>query len=176
MDRVVQNFDVDDEERLERVAAIDVAKASGNVCVRLPGGGRRVTKLWDVPSTTTAILTLADELVGMGVGRTVMESTSDYWRPFFYLLEVTLPRFADHSLRADVPGRESSCHSCPRQSGMSKELQVRRPSVPIVFTETRQLAEEWTYRYFAADHTWASTELALAERIGSGSVTPATSS
>jgi hypothetical protein len=55
------------------------------------------------------------------------------------------------------------------------ELQIRWPSVPIVFVETRQLAEEWTYRYLAAAHAWASTELALAERIGGDSATPATS-
>jgi hypothetical protein len=55
------------------------------------------------------------------------------------------------------------------------ELQIRWPSVPIVFAETRQLAEEWTYRYLAAAHAWASTELALAERIGGDSATPATS-
>lgn len=35
----------------------------------------------------------------------------------------------------------------------------------IVFCETRQLAEEWTYRYLAAAHTWASTEAAAIARI-----------
>ena len=30
------------------------------------------------------------------------------------------------------------------------EVQIRWPSVPIVFCETRPLAEEWTYRYLAA--------------------------
>jgi len=30
--------------------------------------------------------------------------------------------------------------------------------VPIVFCETRQLAEEWTYRFLAAAHAWAETE------------------
>jgi ERCC4-type nuclease len=30
------------------------------------------------------------------------------------------------------------------------EVQVRWPSVPIVFCETRPLAEEWTYRFLAA--------------------------
>ena len=108
MDQVMQNLDVDDdEERLERVAAIDVAKASGKVCVRLPGGRRRITKLWDVPSTTTAILTLADELVGMGVERTVMESTSDYWRPFFYVLEASglAVWLVDARAVKQVPGR-----------------------------------------------------------------------
>ena len=53
------------------------------------------------------------------------------------------------------------------------ELQVRWPNVPIVFCETRQLAEEWTYRYLAAAHAWASTELALADRSGGDSVNPA---
>jgi hypothetical protein len=45
-------------------------------------------------------------------------------------------------------------------------LQVRWPGVPIVFCETRQLAEEWTYRYLAAAHGWAVTETAVADRIG----------
>ncbi len=30
------------------------------------------------------------------------------------------------------------------------ELQVRWPAVPLVFCETRKLAEEWTYRYLGA--------------------------
>jgi hypothetical protein len=44
------------------------------------------------------------------------------------------------------------------------ELQVRWPGVPIVFCETRQLAEEWTYRYLAAAYAWTSTEVALLSR------------
>ena len=46
------------------------------------------------------------------------------------------------------------------------ECQVRWPNVPIVFCETRSLAEEWTYRYLAAAHAWATTEPAAIERIG----------
>lgn len=45
------------------------------------------------------------------------------------------------------------------------ELQVRYPNVPIVFCETRPLAEEWTYRYLAAARVWAETETAAVERI-----------
>jgi hypothetical protein len=51
------------------------------------------------------------------------------------------------------------------------ELQVRWPGAPIVFCETRQLAEEWTYRYLAAAHTWAATEHAVADRIDADIVT-----
>ena len=46
------------------------------------------------------------------------------------------------------------------------ELQVRWPTVPIVFCETRKLAEEWTYRWLAAALTWAQTEPAALARIG----------
>ena len=41
--------DAQHELLLARVAAIDVAKAAGKVCVRLPGrAGRRVSRVWDV--------------------------------------------------------------------------------------------------------------------------------
>ena len=80
-DRQVQ---VDEhEEVVARVAAIDVAKASGKVCTRVPHEtrpGKRVTRVWDVPATTTAICELADHLVAHGVERVVVESTSDYVR------------------------------------------------------------------------------------------------
>jgi len=93
----VQEIDADgqDEEVVERVAAIDVAKASGMVCTRVPHpslAGRRVTKVWEVGSTTNAILALADALADQGIERVVVESTSDYWRPFVYLLEARLTR------------------------------------------------------------------------------------
>src|SRR3954451_19422108 len=45
-------------------------------------------------------------------------------------------------------------------------LQVRRPTIPIVFCETRKLAQEWTYRYLAAAHRWAEAEPPALARIG----------
>ena len=80
----------DDEHELviERVAAIDVAKASGKVCVRRPGkSGRRVSRVWDVAATTAAVSELADHLIDERIERVTVESTSDYWRIWFYLLE-----------------------------------------------------------------------------------------
>ncbi|MGW4995955.1 IS110 family transposase [Streptomyces mirabilis] len=78
------------EVALERVAAIDIAKASAVVCMRVPGdkpGGRRVQQVWTVGATTNAILELGDRLVCQGVQRVVMEAMSSYWKPFFFLLE-----------------------------------------------------------------------------------------
>ena len=52
------------------------------------------------------------------------------------------------------------------------ECQVRWPEIPIVFCETRPLAEEWTYRYLAAAHHWASTEPAAAARVTTRAAEP----
>jgi transposase len=78
------------EDLVQRVAAIDVAKDSGMVCTRTPHEtlpGRRRTVTWKVASTTNAILALAKQLAELEIERVVVESTSDYWRPFVYLLE-----------------------------------------------------------------------------------------
>ena len=45
------------------------------------------------------------------------------------------------------------------------EVQVRWPSVPIVFTETRPLAQEWTYRWLAAALDAAAEDLQGADRL-----------
>jgi hypothetical protein len=75
--------DEDHEQVVERVAAVDVAKASGMVCTRVPHEskpGRRATKVWQVDATTNAIIELGEHLVGLGVERVTVESTSDYVR------------------------------------------------------------------------------------------------
>jgi transposase len=90
---VMEPQEIEDEEHeqvLERVAAVDVAKASGMVCTRVPHQarpGRRRTRVWQVDATTNAILELADHLVAEGIEKVTLESTSDYWRIWFYLLE-----------------------------------------------------------------------------------------
>ena len=82
----------DDEHELVigRVCAVDVAKTSGKVCVRLPDPrrpGRRTSRVWEVAATTGAVSELADDLIEQRIERVTVESTSDYWRIWFYLLE-----------------------------------------------------------------------------------------
>src|SRR4029453_7025328 len=48
---------------------------------------RRVTKVWQGAATTNPIIELAEQLACLGVQRVVVESTSDYWRSWWYLLE-----------------------------------------------------------------------------------------
>ena len=80
----------DNEEIIERVAAIDVGKAEVVVCIRIPDParpGRRQQEIVHSSTLTPRLLVLADRLVELGVTRVVMEATSDYWKPVFYLLE-----------------------------------------------------------------------------------------
>jgi transposase len=84
---------IDDEEHervFEKVAAVDVAKASGMVCTRSPHpsrpGSRRAT-VWMVSATLGAVRALAVQLNAEGIEKVTLESTSDYWRIWFYVLE-----------------------------------------------------------------------------------------
>jgi transposase len=80
--------DAEHELVIERVAAIDVAQAAGKVCVRLPGrSGRRFSRVGDVPARTGVIGELAEQLIELGIEKVTVESTSDYWRIWYYLLE-----------------------------------------------------------------------------------------
>ena len=80
----------DEEQIIARVAALDMGKAELVCCVRVPAepGGRKRLQEVSTHSTMTRSLTgLANHLVELGVERVVMEATSDYWKPVFYLLE-----------------------------------------------------------------------------------------
>ena len=80
----------DDEQIIERVAALDIGKAEVVCCVRLPapdGGKRRVQEVSTHSTMVPSLCELANRLVELGVTRVVMEATSDYWRPPFYLFE-----------------------------------------------------------------------------------------
>ena len=83
--------DEDHEVVYERVAAVDVAKASGVVCLRAPDParpGRFVNRIWeDVPATRARIAELGGELLRCRVQMVTLESTSDYWRIWYYVLE-----------------------------------------------------------------------------------------
>jgi transposase len=89
---VMRPQEIEDEEHeqvLERVAAVDVAKASGMVCTRVPHPERpgRRTRVWAVAAATSAVLELAGHLAGEGIEKVTLESTADYWRIWYYLLE-----------------------------------------------------------------------------------------
>jgi len=72
-----------------RCAGVDVSKRDAKVCVRIASTGRAKAKstvtTWG--SVTNQVLALRDHLIVEEVTLVVMEATSDYWKPFYYLLE-----------------------------------------------------------------------------------------
>ena len=80
----------DDEQIIERVAALDIGKAEVVCCVRLPAPAGKTRRVQEVSTHSTmvgSLSELANRLVDLRVERVVMEATSDYWRPPFYLFE-----------------------------------------------------------------------------------------
>ncbi len=80
----------DTEEIIERVAALDIGKAELVACIRVPSPdkpGRRAQEITTYSTMTRSLLGLADRLRELRVTRVVMEATSDYWKPIFYILE-----------------------------------------------------------------------------------------
>jgi transposase len=73
---------------VERVAGLDVHKASVTACVRLPGDrGRREEHTETFATTVTGLLVLADWLQAHDVTQVAMEATGVYWKPVWAILE-----------------------------------------------------------------------------------------
>jgi transposase len=104
---------IDDEEHErvhDRVAAVDVAKDSGVVCTRVPHpsrpGARRST-VWTVRARKGAIAGLGRALKKDGIELVTLESTSDYWRIWFFVLEACglAVQLVNAAQARNLPGR-----------------------------------------------------------------------
>lgn len=87
---MVPRSEVRDMELIHpRCAGLDVSKRDVKVCVRVQpegrGSSRQEITTWS--SMTGEVLALLDYLGEQQVSCVVMESTSDYWKPFYYVLE-----------------------------------------------------------------------------------------
>jgi transposase len=106
-----QVIDDEEHERVhDRVAAVDVAKDSGMVCTRTPHpsrpGARRST-IWTVRARMGAIGKLGRQLASDGIEVVTLESTSDYWRIWFFALEACglAVQLVHASQAKNLPGR-----------------------------------------------------------------------
>jgi transposase len=100
----------EEAEVVQRVAALDIGKAELVCCVRVPHEdkpGRRCQEVRTFATITRSLLELQDWLVCQGVTRVVMEATSTYWKPPFYLLEDVIAECWLVNARdvKNVPGR-----------------------------------------------------------------------
>lgn len=94
----------------ERAAVLDISKRDAKVCLRVPGqrAGTYTSTVTTWGATTRQILELRDVLEHEHVTTVVMEATSDYWKPFYYLLEETLPVMLVNAKAArNIPGRKT---------------------------------------------------------------------
>jgi hypothetical protein len=103
-----QVIEDDEHQRVfERVAAVDVAKASGMVCVRLPRrGGGRYSKVWEVTAVMGAVTDLGRQLMKEQIEMVTLEATSDYWRIWLRReAPCCIPGLAGRNLE-DIPGSD----------------------------------------------------------------------
>jgi transposase len=119
-----------------RCAGLDISKKDAKVCVRINGAGRRKTSetVTTFGATTRQIMSLRDHLAAQQVTCVVMEATSDYWKPFYYLLE-DLPGVEVMLVNArhvkNLPGRKTDL-----LTELSRDLEegyVRRRVRPVRF-------------------------------------------
>jgi len=100
---------LDEAEVVARVAALDVGKAELVCCVRVPHqtmAGQRRQQVRAFATTTPSLLELRDWLSRLGVTLVVMEATSAYWKPPFYLLEDAIECWVVNARDVkNVPGR-----------------------------------------------------------------------
>ena len=118
--------DPENEEIIARVAACDIGKAEVVCCARVPSEdrpGRRLQEVTTWSTMTRSLLGMADHLRCAGVTRVVMEATSEYWKPVFYLLEAH--GFSD--LAGQRPRRQAPAGPAEdRQAGCGVAGQGRR--------------------------------------------------
>jgi transposase len=139
----------DDEQIIARVAALDIGKAEIVCCIRIPDvdGGRRVQEVSTHSTMVTSLCELANRLVGLGVERVVMEATSDYWRPPFYLFEAhgLDPWLVNAKDVKHLPGRPKTDRLDAVWLCKVAERQMLRPSF-VPPADIRQLRDLTRYR------------------------------
>ena len=116
-----------------RCAGIDCSKKDAKVCVRVQGQSNRAksatVSTWG--ATTGQILALREHLIAEKVSCVVIESTSDYWKPFYYLLDdgldVVLVNAA--SVR-NLPGRKTDVSDAAWLADLGAHGLVKASFVP----------------------------------------------
>lgn len=116
-----------------RCAGLDVSKKDAKACIRVQGRGRRGTSTtvsrWG--STTSEILALREHLIAEQVSCVVIESTSVYWKPFYYLLEDGLEVILVNAKSVrNVPGRKTDVSDAMWLADLGAHGLVRASFVP----------------------------------------------
>jgi len=92
-----------------RCAGLDVHKKSVVVCVRLVSvDGMLTTHLRTFATTTAELLNLVAWLISLEVTHVAMESTGEFWKPIYNLMEGTFTMLVVNAAHIQyVPGRKT---------------------------------------------------------------------
>ncbi len=118
----------------ERVAGLDIGKASVTVCVRTPGPapGSRTSRTRTFKTMCRSLEVMRDWLVAEGVTLAAMESTSTYWKPVFYCLEETMTVWLLNATHIKaVPGRKTTSVTPSGSPSWPSAGSCRRASFPL---------------------------------------------
>jgi len=144
----------------DRVAGLDIGKASVTVCVRTPGPqGKRVSQTRTFKTMTRSLEVMGDWLLDEGVALAGMESTATYWKPVFYALEDHMDVWLlNASHMKAVPGRKSDVRDAEWIAQLIEHGLVRPSFVPP--PEIRRLRNMTRYRVqLSGDRTRDITRL-----------------
>ena len=117
----------------ERAAGIDISKRDAKVAVRLPGkrAGMFETSVTTWGATTSQVLALVDHLTTQRVTTVVMEATGDYWKPFYFLMEDSLPVMLVNAKQArNIPGRKTDVSDAAWLAQLAAHGLLRASLVP----------------------------------------------
>ncbi|WP_217562240.1 IS110 family transposase [Streptomyces sp. GbtcB6] len=118
----------------ERCAGLDISKKDAKACVRTPSTKRRgsfITQTTTWGSTTNQVLALRDHLLAAEVTLVVIEATSDYWKPFYYLLAEELNVILVNARQVkNLPGRKTDVSDAAWLAQLGSHGLVRPSFVP----------------------------------------------
>jgi transposase len=134
------------EVLFERVAGLDIGKASLTVCMRTPGpGGGRHSETRTFKTTTRSLVLMRDWLTESGVTIAAMESTSTYWKGAFYCLEEVMEVWLLNAAHMKaVPGRKTDVKDAEWIAQLLEHGLLRPSFVPP--SDIRQLRMLTRYR------------------------------
>ncbi|MGK5115325.1 IS110 family transposase [Geodermatophilus sp. CPCC 205506] len=145
----------------ERVAGLDVGKATLVVCVRTPGPRGRTSATRTFPTTTRALGVMRDWLLAEGVTIAAMESTSTYWKAPFYCLEEVLDTWLVNAAHIKAVRRPKTDARDAEWIAQLLECGLLRPSL-VPPPDIRRLRMLTRYRVqLMADRTREVTRLEL---------------
>ena len=169
-----QVIDDQEHERVhERVAAVDVAKDTGMVCTRTPHpsrpGARRST-IWTVAARMGAVRALGRQLARDGIEIVTLESTSDYWRIWFFVLEACglAVQLVNAAQARNLPGRPKTDKLDAQWLARLTEMGLLRASFvpPKAIRDLRDYARARTRLVRERTRCWQRLEKLLESALG----------